>query len=235
MKRMMMTAALTIAAVNFLIAQSPDAAPQAKQQDTSPIETKDFGMTLTDVPELLRMHLPMLPAGAGWVVQNVVPDGPAAAMGVQPGDVLIELDGQPIGDLRWLDRATERSTMMVVRRGIPHRLPRGRPALIGGNMRPMPANPFANPRHWIGRSGMNRQQFSSPGVTASSSSSSSSSSGEAVSVSRSGDKISLSISSTDAAIGEIELSGTMDEIRRELGGDTYSDAAKAAIRRAIGE
>lgn len=218
MKRMMMTAALTIAAVNFLIAQTPPTTPTTEPDSSTPTETIAFGMTLTEVPELLRMHLPMLPAGAGWVVQNVETGGPAAAIGVQSGDVLIELDGRPIGDLGLLDRATEHSMMMVVRRGIPKPLP-------------------------IGRSAMNRHQLSDPivGTSAMSfsfspwASSTMSAGGEAVSVSRVDDKVMISISSSDPAIGNLKLSGTMDEIRRDLGGDAYSDAAKAAIRRAIGE
>lgn len=237
MKRMMMTAVLTIAAVNFLIAQSPEITPDlmrpAAEQEIGPTGTAAFGMTITEVPELLRMHLPMLPAGIGRVVQNVDPGGPAAAIGIQSGDVLIELDGQPIGDLRLLDRATEHSMMVVVRRGIPMPLPMGHPAMPNANLRAMSAGPFANPRPWVGRSAMNRQQFSSPSI--SSSSRASSSSGEAVSVSRVDDKIMISISSSDPAIGNIKLAGTIDQIRDELSGDTYSDAAKATIRRAIGE
>src|SRR5205823_5865854 len=49
---------------------------------------------------------PELAAGLGlkqdWgvILSDVDPDGPAATSGLQPGDIVVSLDGKPIGDAR---------------------------------------------------------------------------------------------------------------------------------------
>ncbi len=44
----------------------------------------------------------ILPGSAGWgvIVTHVHPDGPSAKAGIQDGDILLKIDGQPIGDMR---------------------------------------------------------------------------------------------------------------------------------------
>ena len=46
-----------------------------------------------------------LPAPTGALVADVSPDGPAAAAGIEPSDVILKFDGQSIGNMRDLPRA----------------------------------------------------------------------------------------------------------------------------------
>jgi hypothetical protein len=52
-----------------------------------------LGVTIDEISEEVRAQLPIEP-GAGLVVRNVVPDGPAAQAGLQKNDVLAKLDDQ---------------------------------------------------------------------------------------------------------------------------------------------
>ena len=55
----------------------------------------------TGLPASSRM-LDILPGSAGWgvIVTNVTPSGPAAAAGMQEGDILLAVDDEPIADIR---------------------------------------------------------------------------------------------------------------------------------------
>jgi serine protease Do len=53
-----------------------------------------------DIAESLGLSQP-----AGALVASVTPDGPAAAAGVEPGDVILKFDGQTIANMRELPRA----------------------------------------------------------------------------------------------------------------------------------
>ena len=53
----------------------------------------------------------------GALVANVSPDSPAAAAGIQPSDVILKFDGQPIETMRSLPRAVAATTDRQVRRG----------------------------------------------------------------------------------------------------------------------
>jgi serine protease Do len=48
-----------------------------------------------------------LPRGKGLTVAGVDPEGPAAASGFRPGDVIEEVDGQPVSDARSLSKAVQ--------------------------------------------------------------------------------------------------------------------------------
>lgn len=56
------------------------------------------GVTLSDADDTLRSQL-KLADGEGLIVTDVVPDGPAAAAGIQKHDVLIKLDGKRISTI----------------------------------------------------------------------------------------------------------------------------------------
>ncbi len=77
--------------------------PRNRETPTTP----DFGMSLQDLTPAIRREL-NVPAGRnGVVVANVTPFGPAAEAGLQPGDVILSVQGQPV---RSLDEATKALT-----------------------------------------------------------------------------------------------------------------------------
>ena len=66
-----------------------------------------LGITIQDVGEELAEQLAArfgVAAGTGVVVMEAMPGGPAGAAGLQRGDVIVALDGQPIWDVRQLQR-----------------------------------------------------------------------------------------------------------------------------------
>ena len=65
-----------------------EAAPKA--------ETAFLGVVSLEVPELLAAHIGLEP-GDGIVVRSLVPGGPAALAGVAVNDVIVKVDGQPVG------------------------------------------------------------------------------------------------------------------------------------------
>jgi len=78
--------------------------------DAEPIELSDYwlGVDCRPVPPVLRAHL-KLPEDRGLVVQQVMPDSPAAAAGIEPYDVLVKADGEPLGKLQDLIDAVDAS------------------------------------------------------------------------------------------------------------------------------
>jgi hypothetical protein len=60
-------------------------------------------MMCLPAPDVLRAQM-ALPEGTGLVVQEIVPDGPAAKAGVQRHDILLQADGKPLSDVAALSR-----------------------------------------------------------------------------------------------------------------------------------
>ena len=56
-------------------------------------------------PEIARSF--GLSETSGVVVVEVATDGPAAEAGVQPGDIIIEVDQEPVKDLEQFDRKVQ--------------------------------------------------------------------------------------------------------------------------------
>lgn len=61
----------------------------------APAPRPRFGVTLTAPDEALSMHL-RLRQGEGALVEAVIPDSPAAALGLEALDVIVAIDGQPV-------------------------------------------------------------------------------------------------------------------------------------------
>jgi membrane-associated protease RseP (regulator of RpoE activity) len=57
-----------------------------------------IGVTVAPADETLRSQLDVL-EGRGLIVTSIVPDGPADRAKIQRNDILLELDGQPLGDV----------------------------------------------------------------------------------------------------------------------------------------
>ncbi|TWU57009.1 hypothetical protein Poly51_29300 [Rubripirellula tenax] len=230
MKRFLIAAALLAFTTNTLPAQDAPAPPVAE----APV-ADEWGMTLTEMPELLRMHLPLLRPHKGMVVESVAEGSRAAELGLRVGDILTEIDQRPVQAASDLGNANPRIGLMVIRRGVPKMLVAGmgnRPGAMLPNVNRFPVIQPNRPA--MGRS------FSplgtSPGTRSSASSSVSSSvsgNGESVSVSQNGDQIMLDIASSDPNVGRVRMSGTIAEIQDQLENGELSDGAKAAVRRAL--
>ncbi|KAA1262600.1 hypothetical protein LF1_51670 [Rubripirellula obstinata] len=242
MKRMILGAALLMTAAHLLPAQDAEPAADAKAQrleEATETAGEDWGAKLGEVPELLRMHMPMLPGNTGLVIESVELTGPAGKIGVRAGDIVVDVDGRMIRDKTKLGRLTDRSVVTVFRRGVLKKLPCDRPTMSGGrsNLQAFPSMPpmqsIPNTKSVPNNRSTQSRKANSFGSGAWSSAISSSSQGEAISVSRAGDQVSVDISSTDPNIGQIKLSGTIAEIEEELRGSKLSAEAKAAIRQAI--
>jgi len=67
-----------------------------------------LGVNIQSVTEDLAKSL-SVPAGQGAIVSRVTPDGPAAKAGIQPGDVILEFNGQAIRELKLLPRIVART------------------------------------------------------------------------------------------------------------------------------
>lgn len=216
-------------------AENPATGNPAVEDPTQVDQASVWGLELGQVPDLLRLHVPMLGPKSGLVVTSVDPTGPAAKLGVRTGDILMEVDGRPVRRPSKLGRPDDHLVITVLRRGVPQMLATGGPAMRAGMpaMQPMPSMPAMQPMPDM--PAMPSQSGIRFGGGTWSLAMSLSGQGEAVSVSRAGDQVSIDISSADPKVGRIKLSGTIAEIERQLEDGRFSGKAKAAIRKAIGD
>ncbi len=61
-----------------------------------------IGVSTSPVDSTLRAHLTDLPADRGLIITEVVPDSPAAQVGIHQGDIILELGGQALTDFEAL-------------------------------------------------------------------------------------------------------------------------------------
>jgi serine protease Do len=108
--------------IDVTIASLPDEPERrlSSSGDESRDETARWGLAVTDItPQLARGH--RLARDHGVVVTNVEPAGPAAEAGIQPGDIVREVDRATIessAELRDALRASRRDNVLVlVQRG----------------------------------------------------------------------------------------------------------------------
>ncbi len=69
-----------------------------------------LGVRIQTVTDEIAESLGMKTA-SGALVASVTPDGPAAAAGIEAGDVIVEFDGQPVENMRILPRVVARTTI----------------------------------------------------------------------------------------------------------------------------
>jgi serine protease Do len=62
------------------------------------IERGSIGLRLMRVPIEIERELRLPSATQGALVREVTPDGPGARSGIQPGDVIVQVDGAPVDD-----------------------------------------------------------------------------------------------------------------------------------------
>jgi len=101
----------------------PDRRERAAQTPGADVSPEGFGLTATPLTEELARRL-QIPADSGAVViREVAPGGPAAAAGVQVGDVILKISNQPVDSVkrfRSLANGIEKGRMimlLVVRKG----------------------------------------------------------------------------------------------------------------------
>jgi serine protease Do len=94
------------------MAEAPSGGPGDETGSTA------FGFDIGDVPPALRQRL-QLGEREGAVVTQVYPGGPAETAGLQPGDVIVEVDRSPVAggeDAEAKLRKADASTLLLVRR-----------------------------------------------------------------------------------------------------------------------
>src|SRR5690606_20280076 len=98
-------------------------APQPPQESATNQAARDYwvGMIVRPVDPALRAQL-QLPADQGLVVENVMPEGPAAQAGFKQHDLLLKAGDRPLGTPRDLVDAVRQSqgnelTFEVLRAG----------------------------------------------------------------------------------------------------------------------
>ena len=83
-------------------------------------EVDQLGMELTDLDLALAKRLGLPPAAQGVVVIEVLPGSPAETAGLQSGDVIQEVNRQPVGSAqdfeRTVEQASEQSLVLFVNR-----------------------------------------------------------------------------------------------------------------------
>jgi len=97
---------------------TPDAAPEV--QPSSEV----LGMTLTPLTDALRDQLNAQSVSSGLVIEELDPASDAAAKGLQPGDVIVEVAQQSVGTVAaFEERVTtardngQKSLLLLIRRG----------------------------------------------------------------------------------------------------------------------
>lgn len=111
--------------------------------DAEPIKLSDYwlGLECRPVPPVLRAQL-KLPEDQGLVVEQVLPDGPAAAAGIEQYDVLVKADGKPLVKLQDLidavDAAKDKELALELLRGGKTTKVKAKPAKRPESQFPMP-------------------------------------------------------------------------------------------------
>lgn len=99
-------------------ANTPDATPIPQQSG------EVLGMSLTPLTEELRERLNAQSISNGLVIEDLDPASDAAAKGLQPGDVIVEVAQQPVGDVAAFEERIasardggQKSVLLLIRRG----------------------------------------------------------------------------------------------------------------------
>jgi hypothetical protein len=221
------------------IAQPPDAAPGPNTESPAEAAPALDPLSATDartfeslsIPPLLRMHLPMLRPGTGRLVQFVPPGSEAERLGLRTGDVLLRAGGRAVSSNVEFRPNGAQLPLLVIRRGRTIELPSqfGRPGFSQPFRRGFPPEfvPMPGPQ----RGAWNRPRARS-GVAVSSASVSSAS-GQAVSISRAGDQISLEMRLPQFTSQPIRLNGTLAEIEQQLQASDLPEPAKQQVRQSL--
>ena len=93
-----------------------------KEESQLPEKPAEWGMTVEDITPELAQQLGLNPGEKGVVVSGVEPGSPAAEAGVQPGDVVKEVNRQPIQNTNGYSMVLEKvkegeNVLLLIKRG----------------------------------------------------------------------------------------------------------------------
>ncbi|HXZ85379.1 MAG TPA: Do family serine endopeptidase [Myxococcota bacterium] len=97
-------------------------APEAAEKSAAKPEkagATSLGITVQDVDDSIRQQLGM-PDAKGPVITDVEPGSPAANAGLEPGDLIVEVDRKPVGSAADVDKriaSAGDSVLFLIRRG----------------------------------------------------------------------------------------------------------------------
>jgi serine protease Do len=90
--------------VQATLAEKPDdqtqvasATPDAKPEAPKPTEIAGLGLKLAPIAQDTKDKFSLNPDQKGVVITDVTPDSPAAERGLKPGDVIVEVQQEPVG------------------------------------------------------------------------------------------------------------------------------------------
>jgi serine protease Do len=88
-------------------------------QEGGPAEGAKLGISVMPLPPDIARQLGLRGSISGLVVRDVDPSGPAAEAGIQPGDVIVEANRQPVRSAADLQKALAKGgqTLLLVNRG----------------------------------------------------------------------------------------------------------------------
>ncbi|WP_047815965.1 hypothetical protein [Rhodopirellula islandica] len=218
MKRLLLAFALCLGLSVFALqasrADQPAIGTPPAKIDVAASLHPEWKVQFAPVPELLRVHCPMIAPGHGLVVEQVV-ESKDAPFQLQRGDVLMSVDGRPVLEREGAPKLA-RMTVLVMRRG--QMTPVSSPA----------QSQFAVPVPRM-------SQWAFPGRTGVAVSSSAfSGSNESVSVSQNGDQVSLDLDLPDLHPARLRYQGTRDQIEDEVRSSNLAPAVRRRVLEAIG-
>jgi S1-C subfamily serine protease len=104
-----------------LVELTADAARAGGEQGVDTAGDSKLGVTVTPITPEIAQQLGLRRGTQGVAVESVEPDGPAARVGIQSGDVIQEVNRQPVrsaADMRSaLQKSGDRPPLLLVNRG----------------------------------------------------------------------------------------------------------------------
>lgn len=196
-------AAVFVIGASLVVAQQDQPGAVAETDHRSPM-----GWQIKPVPQLLRLHLPMLGPHDGVLIQSVAPGSAAEKAGLLRGDLLIEAGGQRLVTGQPVPDMDPTLPLVVIRRGRPQ-------VLIDPTV---PGKLFGNaaPRRGVATA----RSFGAAGLGG----------GQALSISQVGEHITLQYDSPLCPEGPIRFSGTAPQIDQQLRQSDLPESVQQDIR-----
>lgn len=223
MKRLLLASGLCLGLSFFALqvsrADQPAIGAPPEKIDAVDSLHPDWKVKFAPVPELLRMHCPMLTPGHGLVVEQVV-ESKDAPFRLKRGDVLMSVDGMPVLERDGAPKLA-RTNVLVMRRGQMIPVHSARRAQANGSQF---GQPFPRMNQWSlpGRTGVAVSTSAFAG------------SNESVSVSQNGDQVTVNLDLPNLHPAPLRYQGTRDQIEDEVRNSNLAPAVRRRVLEAIG-